>query len=47
MGKVVTLIIRGKIGQAEAINKDLEKLDEIEPLPPEFDEILVRGAKFS
>jgi hypothetical protein len=56
-GKVVTLtieedgtirpLIAKKLAQLAAINSNLEKLNETEPLPPEFDEILAQRVNFS
>jgi len=52
IGKVVSLTIEEedtpspeiarKLAQLAYINSNLEKLNEIEPLPPEFDEVLVQ-----
>jgi hypothetical protein len=56
-GKVVNLTINGeeslspkiaeKLAQFAAINKNLERLNITEPLPPEFDEILAQRVNFS
>jgi hypothetical protein len=36
-----------KLAQLAVINGNLERLDETEPLPPEFDEILAQRVNFS
>jgi hypothetical protein len=56
-GKVVNLTIdeeeslapeiAKKLAQLACINRNLEELNETEPLPPEFDEVLVRRVNFS
>jgi|GEM_PF-1325255 len=56
-GKVVNLTIdeeetpspeiAKKLAQLTYINSNLEKLNETEPLPPEFDEILAQRVNFS
>jgi len=56
IGKVVSLTIEEedtpspeiarKLAQLAYINSNLEKLNEIEPLPPEFDEILAQRVNF-
>jgi hypothetical protein len=56
-GKVVNLTIgeddslsparAKKLAQLAAINRNFERLNETEPLPPEFDEILARRVNFS
>jgi hypothetical protein len=56
-GKVVTLTINEeeplspqiarKLARLAAINGNLERLNETEPLPPEFDEILAQRVNFS
>jgi hypothetical protein len=56
-GKVVNLTINGeesldpdvarKLARLAAINGRLERLNENEPLPPEFDEILAQRMNFS
>jgi hypothetical protein len=56
-GKVVNLIIgeddtlspgiAKKLARLAAINENFERLNETEPLPPEFDEILARRVNFS
>ncbi|MDR0709957.1 MAG: hypothetical protein LBF77_07815 [Spirochaetaceae bacterium] len=56
-GKVVNLTINGeetinpqiagKLAQIAAINGNLERLNETEPLPPEFDVILAQRMNFS
>jgi hypothetical protein len=56
-GKVVNLIINEeavldleiakKLSRLAAINSELEGLNETEPLPPEFDEILAQRVNFS
>ncbi|MDR1970898.1 MAG: hypothetical protein LBQ46_03155 [Treponema sp.] len=56
-GKVVNLTIgeddtvnpdiAKKLAQLAAINGNFEKLNETEPLPPEFDEILAQRVNFS
>jgi hypothetical protein len=56
-GKVVSLTIdeeknlnpeiAKKLAQLACINGNLEKLNEMEPLPPEFDEILAQRVNFS
>jgi hypothetical protein len=56
-GKVVSLTINGeeaidpgvarKLAQLTIINGNLERLNETDPLPPEFDEILARRMNFS
>jgi hypothetical protein len=56
-GKVVSLTIgeddtlspdrAKKLAQLAAINGNLERLNETEPLPPEFDEILAQRVDFS
>ena len=56
-GKVVNLTIAEeetttpeiarKLAQLAYINSNLEKLNEIEPLPPEFDEILAQRVNFT
>jgi len=55
-GKVVSLTIdeeetlapeiARKLAQLTYINRNLEKLNEVEPLPPEFDEILAQRVNF-
>ena len=56
-GKVVSLTIDDeketlapeiaqKLAQLTYINRNLEKLNEVEPLPPEFDEILAQRVNF-
>jgi len=55
-GKVVSLTIdeeetlapeiARKLAQLKYINSNLEKLNEVEPLPPEFDEILAQRVSF-
>ena len=57
MHKVVNLTINGedtpnteitrKLAQLACINGNLEKLNEIEPLPPEFDEIIAQRVNFT
>ena len=57
VGKVVNLIIdeddtpgpeiARKLAQLACINGNLEKLNESEPLPPEFDDILARRVNFA
>lgn len=39
--------IAKKLVQLVCITNDLEKLNETEPLPPEFDEILARRVNFT
>jgi hypothetical protein len=39
--------IAKKLAQLAAINGNFEKLNETEPLPPEFDEILAQRVKFT
>jgi len=39
--------IAQKLARLACINGNLEKLNEIEPLPPEFDEILAQRVNFS
>jgi hypothetical protein len=39
--------IAKKLAQLECIENDLERLNETEPLPPEFDEILARRVNFA
>jgi hypothetical protein len=39
--------IAKKLAQLECIEKDLERLNETEPLPPEFDEIMARRVNFT
>jgi hypothetical protein len=39
--------IAKKLAQLECINRELEKLNETEPLPPEFDEILAQRVNFA
>jgi hypothetical protein len=56
-GKVVNLTIdeeetptseiARKLAQLSYVNSNLEKLNEIEPLPPEFDEILTQRVNFA
>jgi hypothetical protein len=56
-GKVVNITINGeeainpkvagKLAQIAIINGNLERLNETEPLPPEFDEILAQRTNFS
>jgi hypothetical protein len=56
-GKVVNLTINEetainpeiarKLAQLACINSNLEQLNETEPLPPEFDEILARRVNFA
>jgi hypothetical protein len=56
-GKVVNLTIdeedtpspeiARKLAQLVHINSNLEKLNETEPLPPEFDEVLAQRVNFS
>jgi hypothetical protein len=56
-GKVVNLTINGeealnpkvaqKLARLAIINGNLERLNETEPLPPEFDEILAQRVNFS
>jgi hypothetical protein len=56
-GKVVNLTIdeeetptpeiARKLAQLAYVNSNLEKLNEIEPLPPEFDEILSQRVNFA
>ena len=56
-GKVVNLTIdeeenpnpeiARKLAQLTYINSNLEKLNEIEPLPPEYDEILAQRVNFT
>ena len=56
-GKVVNLTITEeespspeiaqKLAQLSCLNSNLEKLNEIEPLPPEFDEILAQRINFA
>jgi hypothetical protein len=56
-GKVVNLTINEeeninpkiaqKLARLASINSNLEKLNETEPLPPEFDEILAQRVNFS
>jgi hypothetical protein len=38
--------IAKKLAQLASINSNLERLNETEPLPPEFDEILTRRVNF-
>ena len=54
-GKVVNLTdeeealapeIARKLAQLAYINRNLEKLNEVEPLPPEFNEILAQRVSF-
>jgi len=57
MGRVVSLTIdeedtpspetARKLAQLACINDNLEKLNETEPLPPEFDEILAQRINFT
>ena len=57
IGRVVNLTIEEdnspspeiakKLAQLARINSNLEKLNDIEPLPPEFDEILSRRINFT
>jgi len=57
IGKVVNLTIdeeespnpeiARKLAQLTYINSNLEKLNQSEPLPPEFDEILARRVNFT
>ena len=57
VGKVVNLTIdeedtpspeiARKLAQLACINSNLEKLNESEPLPPEFDEILAHRVNFA
>jgi len=57
VGKVVNLTIdeedtpgteiARKLAQLACINSNLEKLNEIEPLPPEFDEIIAQRVNFA
>jgi hypothetical protein len=56
-GKVVNLTINGeetlnpkvakKLAKLAVINGNLERLNETDPLPPEFDEILAQRVNFS
>ena len=56
-GKVVNLTIEEektptpeiarKLAQLACLNSNMEKLNEIEPLPPEFDEILAQRVNFT
>jgi hypothetical protein len=56
-GKVVNLTINEektlnpeiaqKLARLASINSNLEKINETEPLPPEFDEILAQRVNFS
>jgi len=39
--------IAQKLAQLACINGNLEKLNEIEPLPPEFDEIIAQRLNFA
>jgi hypothetical protein len=39
--------IARKLARLAAINRSLESLDETEPLPPEFDDILAQRVNFS
>jgi hypothetical protein len=39
--------IAKKLAQLECIEHDLERLNETEPLPPEFDEILAKRVNFT
>jgi len=57
VGKVVSLIIgeedtpsseiARKLAQLTCINNNLEKLNETDPLPPEFDAVLAQRVNFS
>ena len=57
IGRVVNLTIDGddtpspeiaqKLARLACINSNLEKLNEIEPLPPEFDEIIAHRVNFA
>jgi hypothetical protein len=56
-GKVINLTINGeetlnpkiaqKLAKLAVINGNLERLNETDPLPPEFDEILAQRVNFS
>jgi len=46
-GKTPNPEIAQKIAQLEYVNSNLENLNETEPLPPQFDEILARQVNFT
>jgi hypothetical protein len=39
--------IAKKLAQLECINREFEELNETEPLPPEFDEIMAQRVNFA
>jgi hypothetical protein len=45
--ETLTSDIARKLAQLAYVNSNLEKLNEIEPLPPEFDEILAQRVNFA
>jgi len=46
-GETPTPEIARKLAQLAYVNSNLEKLNEIEPLPPEYDEILAQRINFA